>query len=267
MCTGIDQLAGAVGKALEVAPDLYDDALKASAQETGKALSRIPRLINAVLAPLDIWILNKEYNIEETKKLIAKRLENVDPGKIVPPEPYVAVPALQAISYSMNSKELRNMYANLLANSMNSDTKDSVHPSFVEVIKQLSPFDATLLNSFSRNINTSYPIVKTRFDISESNNEGIDYKKHIVDPSLGISLNNSEKYAISIDNLIRLHLIEVNYTSHLADVSTYSGIQNSDIIKFIKETVSDPKYTFCNILNGVLTISDLGKSFIKNCVI
>ena len=52
---------------------------------------------------------------------------------------------MQAISYSMNSEELREMYSNLLAKSMNSDAKTLVHPSFVEIIKQLSPFDARFL--------------------------------------------------------------------------------------------------------------------------
>ena len=51
-----------------------------------------------------------------------------NPEKIVEPEPYVAVPAIQAISYAMNSDELRNLYANLLAKSMIKDTKDTVHP-------------------------------------------------------------------------------------------------------------------------------------------
>ncbi|MCQ2026634.1 DUF4393 domain-containing protein [Clostridium butyricum] len=267
MCNGIDQLAGAVGKFLEVVPDLYDDTLKPAAKESGKALSRIPRIINAALAPLDIWILNKEYNIEETKKLLAKKLENVEPEKIVPPEPYVAVPALQAISYSMNSEELRNMYANLLANSMNSDLKDSVHPSFVEIIKQLSPFDATLLNLLSTNKDLSFPIIKIRYTLSESNSEGVDYKKHIVDPSLGITLDNTDKYAISIDNLIRLHLIEVSYEKRLVDTSKYANIETSNIVQIIKSSVKSPHYTYFKIMQGLLNISPLGNSFIENCVV
>ena len=39
----------------------------------------------------------------------------------------------------MNSKELRDLYANLPAKAMNSDTKDTVHPAYLETIKQLSP--------------------------------------------------------------------------------------------------------------------------------
>lgn len=129
-------------KALKTVPELYHDTLQPSAQETGKMLARIPRAINAAFSRLDKWILNREYSVDETKKLLTEKLNKVDPDKIVEPEPYVAIPAIQAISYAMNSDELRNLYANLLAKSMISDTKDTVHPSFVEIIKQMSPIDA-----------------------------------------------------------------------------------------------------------------------------
>lgn len=113
MSDGFDRFLKATGEAIEKVPEIYDDGLKPTVQEGGKLIARIPRAINAALSGCDIWILNKEYNIEEIKKLLAKKLENVPIEKIVPPEPYIAVPALQAISYSMNNEELRELYANL----------------------------------------------------------------------------------------------------------------------------------------------------------
>ena len=126
MPEGLDKLASGVGKAIKTVPDLYDDALKPATQESGKTLALIPRAINAALVPLRQWIAEREYKLAETEKLLAKKLEHVGEEKIVTPEAYVAVPAIQAISYSMNSEELRNLYANLLAKAMNSDTKDQV---------------------------------------------------------------------------------------------------------------------------------------------
>ena len=45
MSEGFDKLAGGVGKAVETVPDIYDDALKPAAQESGKTLALIPRAI------------------------------------------------------------------------------------------------------------------------------------------------------------------------------------------------------------------------------
>lgn len=268
MSTGVDSFLDATGKAVEVFPKLYDDMIQPTAQETGKILARIPQAINAAFSSLDMWIANRDYNVEETKKLLAKKLENVEPEKIVPPEPYVAVPALQAISYSMNSEELRNMYANLLANSMNSDTKNSVHPSFVEIIKQLSPFEAKLLKSFSISTVKKFPIVMVRGSIDDDDSEGVDIFKHIIEPKFGIESDNINTFAIAIDNLIRLNLFLVNYEKFFINTDLYTPILNSDLFLDMKNLISNnSKFNHCINKNGLLEISDLGDSFIKICII
>ena len=146
MPNGFDNFMGAVGDILKTAPTIYEDALQPAVQETGKILALIPQTIEAALLPLRKWNIEREYKFAEIKKLLEYKLENVEPEKIITPETYVAIPAIQAISYSMDSEELRNLYANLLAKAMNSDTKDMVHPSFVEMIKQMSPTDALIFS-------------------------------------------------------------------------------------------------------------------------
>lgn len=145
MLNEVDRMVEVAEKAVETIPEVYDDALKPAAQESGKTIALIPRTINAALVPLRKWIAEQEYSLAETEKILAKKLEHVGEEKIVTPNAYVAVPAIQAISYSMDSEELRNLYANLLAKAMNIDTKECVHPAFVELIKQMSPIDAIMI--------------------------------------------------------------------------------------------------------------------------
>lgn len=265
MNTGSDNFLNAAGEAVKVFPKLYDDGLQPTIQETGKILARVPRAINAAFSSLDEWIENRNYNVSKTKALLAKKLENVDPEKIVNPEPYVAVPALQAISYSMNSEDLREMYSNLLANSMNSDVKDSVHPAFVEIIKQLSPFEAKLLKSFSTT--NTIPIIKVRRSKDDDDTEGVDYFRHIIEPKFGITLNNVNDFSVAIDNLIRLNLISVNYERFFVNEAHYKPILDSNLFMEIKNIISTfNELNHCVNKNGILEISDLGISFMKICV-
>ena len=111
---GLNTFLDAAGKTLKTAPKWYDDLVQPTAKQLGKTVELIPRSINAALSPAWNWVIHSEYNMAETEKLLSEKLKNVDPNKIVQPEAYVAVPALQAISYSMNNDELRNLYANLL---------------------------------------------------------------------------------------------------------------------------------------------------------
>ncbi len=101
----------------------------------------------AMLMPFREFILYSEANFRAVSALLEPKVEAIPEEKRISPAPYVAVPALQAIGYSLESEELREMYANLLASAMNSDTANKVHPAFVEIIKQQTPSEARLLLS------------------------------------------------------------------------------------------------------------------------
>lgn len=274
MPEGLDKLTGAIGDTLKTAPTLYEDALQPTVQEVGKFVSRVPRAINAAFSGLDKWILNKEYAIDETKKLLAKKLEHVGEDKIVTPEPYVAVPAIQAISYSMNSKELRNLYANLLAKAMNSDTKDLVHPSFVEIIKQMSPTDSIIFKeigsvpSFTvakitaieyepienlrhyRNLNDPLPPSSKSFSFDRITNIDLDY----------------EIVLTSIDNLLRIRLINEEQLYYDVIPSDLRGNKVFELIRSkIKEQMTTENWSYEEITHDI-TLTNLGHNFFNICV-
>ena len=112
----------------------------------------VVRAIHAALSPLEKWVLEKEYNLAETKKLLEEKLKNTPVENIITPPAYVAVPALQSISYCMDDPQLRDMYAELLAHAMNSETVLNVHPTYVEIINQMSPFDALVFKELVKTL-------------------------------------------------------------------------------------------------------------------
>ena len=271
MPEGLDKLADAIGDTLKTAPTLYEDALQPTIQEAGKFVARIPRAINAAFSGLDKWILNKEYAIDETKKLLEKKLENVDPDKIVEPEAYVAVPAIQAISYSMNSEELRNLYANLLAKAMNSDTKDQVHPSFVEIIKQMSPTDALLLKEIA--LTKSFPIVNlsvnkyTSSDFSAIQKMNGAIQNYTYPNVTYISFASYESVLVSLDNLLRLKLTEERFSFNNKDIP--QKIQNTaSYINYKKELqnlMSGDNWEYEETIHFFI-LSFLGMNFCNICL-
>lgn len=256
MSDKLEKLTQGIGKTI---PDIYDDGLKLATQETGKTIALIPRAINAALVPLRQWISEREYKLAETEKLLAQRLKDTPPEKVVTPEAYVAIPAMQAISYSMDSKELRNLYANLLANSMNTDTKSQVHPAFVEIIRQLSPNDALILNYI--NSQGVLPVI----DISLSLGEGV--KAAFFQNYSCFKILDTYQCSISIENLVRLGLVNFPLNKVFSDNSAYNII-----IESAKETLRsslganyplEPDYT---ITKKCITRTIWGESFYNICV-
>lgn len=260
MTEGVNQLAEGLGKAIETVPELYTDLIQPSAKETGKFIARIPRAINAALSGVDQWIEKQEYNVEETKKLLAQKLENVSPDKIVPPEPYVAVPALQAISYSMNSDELRNLYANLLAKSMLTETKDSVHPAFIEIIKQMSPIDAQIFTIICKS--ELRPLINLQFKLNTGGRQYIQYH------CSWIGAFPIKQIATSIDNLIRLGLIEIPSSMSYSNERIYDLVKKNPLFKELEQKTIDTIKEKGNINyeKTYINITDLSNLFFEICV-
>lgn len=267
MPEGLDKLAGGVGKVVETIPDLYDDALKPATQESGKTLALIPRAINAALVPLRQWIAEREYKLTETEKLLAKKLEHVAEDKIVTPEAYVAVPAIQAISYSMDSEELRNLYANLLAKSMNSDTKDLVHPSFVEIIKQMSPIDSLVFKTImERNAN---PLIDLVYEKIEGENFSIPIASQTISTNISdIDVSSIEIICVSLDNLIKQNLIAIPEDRAYTDIHLYDKLLSSEyyITEQQKWPDSPDGFKFSH-KKKMINKTNLGFSFYNICVI
>lgn len=211
---------------------IYDDACSSVLHPTSQALGLVPRAIRAAFAPLEKWLLHREYAVKEVEALLESKLQNVNPETIVTPEPYVAVPALQSVSYSMDSEHLRNMYANLLSKAMLLNIKNDVHPAFIEIIKQLSPNDAILLKeivSFDGSIPAASLSICLRQDDSCEDEDS--FKKipsvPIITPLQIDNISEDEQF-ISLDNLNRLGIINLS-SDALYDDSLYDFIQNTEL--------------------------------------
>lgn len=201
------KLLNAVADEAEIVKDIYDDGLKPTVQEAGKIISFPLELINAMLTKPRCWIANAEYKLKETNILIAEKLTKLEKEMnvtLTPPEDYVAVPALQALSYSIDSKELRELYANLLAKAMCKDIKDKVHPAFVEIIKQLNPVDVKIFNL----ITTKEKRIATKQIYIDNIKEKTRFV--VLPVATSIEFSDISSVSSSLYNLTRCGLIEKN---------------------------------------------------------
>lgn len=249
----------------EVANDIYVDAGRPIAKPSGELIGLIPRAIKAALSPLEKWVMQREYNIAETQKLLELKLQNVSPELIEPPEPYIAVPALQYISYCMDCDELRDMYANLLANSMNKVVKNGVHPGFVEIIKQICPDEAKILKYI--NFYKVIPSITLRY--VRNSGGGIDIIKNFSDVGEKSGCENPRDVAKYFDNLVRLGLIvEAGGLSSLTDKTRYEPLKSH---KWVMPLATNEKaqtrgFDKIDFEEGFFMISSYGKSFCQVCL-
>lgn len=245
----------------QTAGKTYDDIAHPAAEATGKLISFIPRTIKVWLGKWEKWILNGEYAIAETEKLLEEKLAGIPEEKITEPEPYVAVPAIQQLSYSVDNPDLREMYANLLAASMNVDTKWNVHPSFVDIIRQLTPDEAKLLKYLSKH--PQQPMINVHHNLA-NNGSYIEVVRRFTNISEGVCDNVNGIYAY-LDNLERLKLIEISEDVYLRNDKMYLPLEEHPLIKSVMGKAL-PTGESMKIRKGKFFVSSFGKEFINICL-
>lgn len=260
--------ASTVAKDSKLIKEVYEDTLQPTAKNVGQALGTLSSTLNMLLAPISWAVYGFEQIDNVVKDKLKDKLSNTPIENLKEPEPNIVIPAYEALRYSLNKEQLREMYINLIANSMQNNTSDKVHPAFVEVIRQLSVFDAELLKKLSDTKETQFGIVKTRLIKSQNDDTGLEWIKHIINPIFGMNALNSTKYAISLENLERLKLIKIVYDSSLIDDSEYIAIENNDICSYCKERSPHLHdiYKTLKIKRGILSLTDFGKEFISICI-
>ena len=71
---------------------------------TDEVLDILPQTINSAFCSLSKWLVNGKESLRLTAEAIKEKVKQIPEEKIVEPEPYVAIPAIQQISYCQNSE-------------------------------------------------------------------------------------------------------------------------------------------------------------------
>ncbi|MBA0176941.1 DUF4393 domain-containing protein [Pectobacterium odoriferum] len=185
---------------------IYQDALQPAAKELGKGLEIIAKSVNVTLAPLSAMVWGYDKIKELFIPKVIDKLKNIKPEDIIPPKPNIAVPAIEALRYTAHDEILSDLFAGLLASSMDKSMAENTHPGFVEIIKQLSPDEARIIRYMSGKF--SNPSIDICIKVKSSGGASVLMKNYsLIDVDVGI--NDHKKLSMYVDNLCRLGLCEI----------------------------------------------------------
>jgi hypothetical protein len=247
----------------------FEKALEKPAITFGTAING---LLLTVFAPLIKYNIKKETEIEAYKESILSQVSKIPKEKFIEPPLNIIGPAIEASKFYIDCANLKSMFSKLIASSMNIDTVELTHPSFIDVIKQLSPFDAIVLNELSNSL--THPIISYRLDETVSTSFGI-IGFTIIKNLVKIDCINSTNFSSlpkSIDNLIRLGLIDVSYDSELSPFALYKSVTEHfyNLVNPIVEkdflTKDEFKDRTLKVIHGALDFTNYGQDFINTCI-
>ena len=258
-----DNKSSILPDAIEPISNAIHQNLPETEKQADGALSAVGGFFNhVVLYPVKKANLTFRYKLEAFEDDLKAKISDIPDENLQPPPISVAGPALEALRYTYDEAELREMYENLLASSMDNRTVSKAHPAFVETIRQMNSLDARVISEIS-----SYKqlrCITARFALKDSSQMYIngmpDYfveeLSHIADPFLVSS---------SLINLRRLGLINIiDGSIQSADYETLKSAPYIQSRKKIFEAFG--KEIEIKISNHAVVANDYGKQFIEVCL-
>jgi hypothetical protein len=259
----IAEVVKAVGELADKVP-IYQDAIQPAAREVGKGLHVVARAVNAALIPVEGLIWGVEKIRDFVRERVAKKLENVPPEDIQQPKPHIGVPAIDALRYVGAEDGLSELYANLLATSMDKATAYRAHPGFVDMIKNMCPDEARIMKLLASA--AAYPLVDIK-SVSTKDQSYVVAHRHLSLLGLDAKCEHVPLTSNYIDNLERLGLLHVDSMSKLHSDAPYTRIEEYPQVKQIVEDLRKAEGRTVDIQRMRLLVTDLGKQFIRACVI
>jgi|GEM_PF-1888884 len=278
-----------IGVAKEVAKETYQDGLQPAMKEVGGFLGTVFGVFNALLAPVKKWIIKREYSVKQFEKELELKYNAIPEINRKEPEMNILGNALEALRYTIDQDELREMFENIIISSMDNRTSEKCHPSYVDVIKQLSTQDAKLLKAIKNYhglLPLLLPIYKLR--IRKTDGQGVDEieQTHQDFPEFYIgNINDLSFNAISksMTSISRLGLIEITSIGNIGElhftgpeIMKRKGTPYDNLLNQAKTQNGIVEY--CNSINkmrdissidfrkGCYKITEFGKDFMKTCI-
>lgn len=204
--------------------------------------------------------LKYAHELKQFKQELEDSISNIPKEKLLEPNTHTICTALDNMRYCVEEKHLRDMFSSLISNSIHADKHHFVHPSFGEIIKQLTSFDAVLFKDIMQQ--PIHPIIS--INVTAKNSTGT---QPLMKNLIWSDFNCLEKVTPSLDNLMRLKLINITYTTSYTNKEIYKALkQTPHIVKHIQqyETIYNhpQKLSFSE---GIIEITDYGKNFFNAC--
>ena len=260
----IKDAADAVKGVLEAVP-IYQDALQPATKEIGKGLQTVAKLINVALAPIKGLVWSYEKLEDYLGERLSHKLQYVPPEQIITPPPLLAVHAMQSLMLTAGEPNLSELYANLIATSMDKATTIDAHPFFVEIIKQMSSDEAKIVGLFGKR--RSFPCLKMQ--VLDGDGKGMiqNLIDHFTLLGEEAGCDNPERTGLYIDNLQRLGLLIVLNDSPLYYESNYEPLIKHKTIKALRKRVEDESDAVLETIKGSISVTTLGTEFYNACVV
>lgn len=197
---------------------------------------------------------------QQTMNVIQERVAKIPEERLQLPPLMIYGPTVQALGYTVEEPELRSMFANLLAISMDSENFHLAHPAYVEIIKQICPDEAKILRLLSEKHHDVIAHVKYH---ENSNQKGFTYLiKNISTLAVRANCDRVQKGPIYLTNLQRLGLVDIPVNWWYSDDSLYN-----ELFEWFDAWKMSYREGEVTLEKSTIRLTSLGADFVRVCIV
>jgi hypothetical protein len=198
--------------------------MQAAAEAYAKRVALKQGIILKLYQPIGrVFGFDRAYFDVQFAKDLAAKTADIPDGDLQSPKAAIAGPALEGLRYSFDEADLKEMYLNLLTTATDRRRSGDAHPAFAEVIRQLSPEEAPILNMALAQESITIARLKEAF-------EGGGFRvlqQHVMPIASGTPLTPTELPDLPswADNWARLGLVELTYAQYRRGDDAYDWVK------------------------------------------
>lgn len=218
----------------------YDNIVLPPSKEAGDGIAAMIKLVFSSVkyfgTKADMFFA---YKLKAYQNELEQKLQSIPTENQTEPDFHTLLEAIEHSRFCITDDELRAMFVNLIAGTVNSETSEFVHPAFAAIIRQMSSIDAAVLQLAAES-----PSALT--------SEFIAYKLHDID---------EQKVRTALDNLVRLGLVQCNRSVTYQSMLEYER----DIVEASKPFRSVPLSSEIELTESGFELTAFGRQFCRIC--
>jgi len=232
--------------------EVYKDLAQPSVWEIGKILQGITKVGRFAFAGFD-YLAMKQDRWQKFLEIIGTK---VDEENLIDAQPQIVGPIIESMVYTDVESLIGEMFAELLARSIDKTNQDKAHPAFPQIIRQLSHDEAVILFLLKKKVYK----VDQKWDLIGNRSENM---KTIKEEFPLDKLNYPDNLWIYMEHLNNLALAGTWKTQN--DIPLYDNKSYTEGSGALQVSYPSGKQTG-GIVKSERRLTDFGRLFANACV-
>lgn len=244
----------------DLLPEVYGDALKPGMKAVGHAIGDALEMCLLPITAIGYIPKVAKACLEKHLHSFEEKLNKIPEEKKADIHPQISIPIIQKLFYTTNDA-IAELFINLLTSSANIDMCSNAHPGFVEIISQLSPDEAKIIQFLKGENEILYAGINAYVKNGKGYNPYLE--KSTLIPFL-INLDFPQNIGAYYSNLIRLGILEDKAGTYKIANNIYDEIAAKYNFKEYEKLVPN-HFIKIEIDKSYYEVTPLGKLFIAAC--